>query len=311
MGGVSLASTSSVCRWAITRRHERSSLSLYRHPNGTLIGPIPTKRTCSIVVLVAGALMIAGCEGGSAGKTDSAGGRGEALAATARRTRQEPPYVVRPLDAFGGLTGYVEIEGPPPPDSAIQPMLDQTVCGAALTRRGIERSGSRAIGVVVSIDGLRSGKPLPIERRFEIANERCLISPEVQPVIVGGTLNVQNFDAVEHRTRLTRQGTGEVLATIRETDEGQVVPNDRVLARPGVIEISCDVHSWTHAWIAVFDHPYYAATGRDGRFAIDSIPPGRYAVRAWHPRLGTVVDSVTIESGKTTQVTLRAGSREP
>ena len=44
----------------------------------------------------------------------------------------------------------------------IQPSLDQPACGAAFTRRGIERYGNRAIGVVVWIDGLRSGKPLPV-----------------------------------------------------------------------------------------------------------------------------------------------------
>jgi hypothetical protein len=188
----------------------------------------------------------------------------------------------------------------------IQPAVDQTVCNVAFTRRGIERLGSRAAGVVVWIDGLRSGKPLPIERRFEIANDRCMLVPELQAAVAGGTLNVQNLDAVEHRTRITRRDGGDVLATIRETDEGQVVPNERVLVRPGVLHASCDKHAWTHAWIAVFDHPYYTMTGRDGSFSIDSIPPGRYRMQVWHPRLGTVSDSVTIEAGKVASLTLRA-----
>ena len=41
---------------------------------------------------------------------------------------------------------------------------------------------------------------------------------------------VPHLDAAEHRTRITRRDGGEVLATIRETDEGQVVPNEHVLA---------------------------------------------------------------------------------
>ena len=201
----------------------------------------------------------------------------------------------------------MEIDGPPPADTVIQPPADLAlVCGPAFTRRGIERSGARAAGVVVWIDGLRSGKALPIERRFEVTNDRCLLVPELQPALAGGTLNVQNLDATDHRTRITRVEGGDVLATIRLGEEGQVVPNEHVLAKPGVLHLTCDVHPWTHAWIAVFDHPYYGLTGRDGAFALDSVPPGRYAVRAWHPRLGAFADSVTIEAGKTVALTLRA-----
>ena len=230
---------------------------------------------------------------------------GEAMAVTAQAS-QAPPYVTRPLDAFGKVSGFVEIEGEPPPDTVFQPSVDQLVCGAAFTRRGIERVGNRAIGVLVWIDGLRTGKLLPPDRRFEIVNQNCLMFPEVQAAIAGGTLNVRNLDAAEHRTRITRGDGGEVLATIRETDEGQVVPNEHVLAKPGVLQLTCDVHSWTHAWIAAFDHPYFATTGADGSFSIDSIPPGRYQLRLWHPRLGAAEESVTIEAGKAAGVTLRA-----
>lgn len=248
------------------------------------------------------------CERGNAAKRDSArSASGEALAATANAARQAVPYTVRPLDAFGRVTGAVEIDGAPPPDTVIQPPADLgLVCGGPFTRRGIERNGARAVGVVVWIDGLRSGKPLPIERRFEIANDRCLLVPEVQAALAGGTLNVQNLDATDHRTRITRLDGGDVLATIRESEEGQVVPNEHVLSKAGILHLSCDVHPWTHGWIAVFDHPYYGITGRDGAFALDSVPPGRYAIRAWHPRLGALVDSVTVQAGQTVTLALRA-----
>lgn len=252
-----------------------------------------------------------GCDRGTSGRagSDSSGSTdGEAIAATARSASQAPPYTPRPLDAFGKVSGFVELEGPPPPDTVFQPMVDQPVCGTTFTRRGIERAGKRAIGVVVWIDGLRAGKPLPPDRRFEVVNQNCLMFPEVQAAIAGGTLNVGSLDAAEHRTRITRSGTGEVLATIRETDEGQVVPNEQVLAKPGVLRLSCDVHSWTHAWIVAFDQPYFTTTAGDGSFSIDSIPPGRYRVRLWHPRLEEVEETVTIETGKTAAVTLRAKS---
>jgi hypothetical protein len=131
----------------------------------------------------------------------------------------------------------------------------------------------------------------------------------VQTAVAGGTLNVRSLDAVEHRTRIAHRDGGEVLATIRETDEGQVVPNERVLAHPGILDLTCDVHAWTHAWIAVFDHPYFATTGGDGSFTIDSLPPGRYQLRGWHPRLGAIADSVTVTAGGVAQVALQARAR--
>ena len=265
------------------------------------------RRVTAIEAALLAALVCVACEPGNAARRDDSARLRSTRAATANAARQVVPYTVRALEAYGKLSGTVEIDGPPPPDTVIQPPADLgLVCGGAFTRRGIDRAGARAIGVVVWIEGLRSGKPLPIERRFEVANDRCVLVPEVQTAIAGGTLNVLNLDATEHRTRITRLEGGDVLASIRLTDEGQVVPDEHVLANAGVLHLTCDVHPWTHAWIAVFDHPYYGLTGRDGTFGLDSIPPGRYAVHAWHPRLGAVMDSVTIQPGQTATVALRA-----
>jgi hypothetical protein len=170
------------------------------------------------------ALGLSGCDHSTPGRARTDSGKstgGEAMAATAASASQGPPYTTRPLDSFGKVSGFIELDGQPPPDTVFQPSVDQPICGAAFTRRGIERSGNRAIGVVVWIDGLRSGKPLPPDRRFEVLNQNCLIFPELQAAIAGGTLNVRNLDAAEHRTRITRSGTGEVLGTIRKPTKGR------------------------------------------------------------------------------------------
>ncbi|HEX6048225.1 MAG TPA: hypothetical protein VFZ21_03120 [Gemmatimonadaceae bacterium] len=253
--------------------------------------------------------MLCACAGGDDLSPDTSRDNGEALAATLRRVSQGPPYTpMTTLDSAGQVRGVLQLDGPPPADTMIRPTSDQIVCGNGFTRRGIERRGAHAAGVVVWIEGIRSGKPLPLERRFEVTNDRCLLVPEVQTAVVGGTLNVRSLDRVEHRTRIVHRDGGEVLATIRETDEGQVVPNGRVLARPGILELTCEVHGWTHGWIAVFDHPYFATSASDGSFAMDSVPPGRYRIRAWHPRLGPIEDTVTVATGQVTQVVLRAAA---
>ena len=270
-----------------------------------------TRFTAPTAIVIAVAFVAAACDRGEVGRTTGDNPNGEALAATPAAAPQAAPYTVRPLDAIGRLTGIVELDGAPPPDSLIQPSVDQQVCGTGFTRRGLDVRGKRVAGVIVWIDGIRSGKALPLDRRFEISNDRCMIIPELQTAVAGGTINVRNRDALEHRTRITRRDGGEVLATIRETDEGQVVPNERVLEKPGVLELSCAAHPWTRAWIAVFDHPYFVTTGSDGVFTMDSIPPGRHQVRLWHPRLGAVEESITIEAGQTAAVILHARAASP
>ena len=97
---------------------------------------------------------------------------------------------------------------------------------------------------------------------------------------MGGTLNVGNADQTTHRTVFIRQETGTALATVQETEAGAVVPTAAVLSVPGMVEVRCDQHPWTHGWIVVFDHPYFTTTDANGAFTIDSVPPGRYQITA-------------------------------
>jgi hypothetical protein len=36
------------------------------------------------------------------------------------------------------------------------------------------------------------------------------------------------------------------------------------------------------AYVGVFDHPYFAVTGKDGSFTIKGVPPGKYVLEAYH-----------------------------
>jgi hypothetical protein len=219
------------------------------------------------------------------------------------------PYKAVPLPAFGRIAGAVTYAGAAPADSITHVTTDPDVCGATLVDISIRTRGPRLAGAIVWLSGITAGKPMPYTKRFDLMTQGCRLIPRVQTAIVGGTVNVRNADATTHRTRFARDGA-EII-TIPETEDGQIVPAESVLATAGLIEITCPIHPWTHGWIAAFDQPYFAMTNDDGQFTIDSIPPGRYRITVWHERFGTITDSITVSNGVTTapMMTFRRAAR--
>lgn len=210
----------------------------------------------------------------------------------------------------GRVVGTVELEGPVPRDSAVHLAADAAQsCGATVVERSLVLRGTHVANVVVWLEGLRAGKALPRSRRYTIAHSGCVLAPRSQAALVGGTLNVVNDDPIAHETTVHREGTAAPLVTMRFGFDGQVVPLDRVLAQPGVLQLACTVHPASRAWVHVFDHPYFAMTTDDGSFVIDSVPPGSYELVAWHERLGEMRQRITVAASGEARVTLSAPAR--
>jgi plastocyanin len=47
--------------------------------------------------------------------------------------------------------------------------------------------------------------------------------------------------------------------------------------------IGCVYHSAMRAWVFVLDHPYFQVTGKDGKFRLQNVPPGKYKLEMVHP----------------------------
>ena len=285
-------------------------LPLFRQPEV----PLPSLRfVSSLSVALAASALLAGCSRDErAVEPDSATSAAPGyepsatLAAPIGATRYAAAAT---LTQVGSVRGTVEIEGTLPPDSVVRPISDQEVCGDSLVDVSVNHDGARLEGAVVWLSGVRSGKRLPLSRRFDMSIESCRMLPRTQAALVGGTLNVSNADRAQHRMRFVRQGTREPVAFAPYSDEGQVIPVTTALAKPGLVEARCDLHPWGRAWVAVFDQPYFAVTGRDGSFALDSVPPGKYTLVAWHPRLGLTRDTLRVVSNGESAMVLRLKAR--
>ena len=65
--------------------------------------------------------------------------------------------------------------------------------------------------------------------------------------------------------------------------------------------VKCDVHPWMKAWVVALDNQYFAVTGDDGTYSIDTkgLPDGTYEVHAWQEKYKDApVGKVTVKGGK-------------
>ena len=204
----------------------------------------------------------------------------------------------------GTITGVVSFDSLAR-DSIVVVKRDTSLCGdsAAVTE-------ASPANVLVWIDGIRAGKPLPEIRRDEIVIEGCRVNPRVLAVRSGTTINVKSRDPAVLTSRFYHEGAPEPVAEIHTVDAGQVVPNEKIAAKPGIVEIRTPQHPWTRGYIAVFDHPYFAVADERGQFTIDGLPPGTYTVKVWHEQMEKPMEQrVVVGSGGTGRLELRLAGR--
>lgn len=215
-------------------------------------------------------------------------------------------YKPGPLTAIGSVAGTVHLDGAPPADSTpiqVAPE-DAKVCGNKV-ESSVDASAKGVADVIVWIADAKSGKPLSNDKRFELSSEHCQLDPRIQVAPVGSTVNVFNDDKVIHRLEFIAAANGDTLQTMRFFNDGQVVASEVLAKTPGIVEVRCVQHPWSKAFIAVFDHPYYAVTERDGGFKIDSLPPGKYTLNVWHEGMGKpVTQSVQVDPSGTARIDL-------
>ncbi len=182
------------------------------------------------------------------------------------------------------VSGTVQFLGDAPAPSPVTITQDIDYCGkTALHNENLLVSASKGLAnVVVYVQGVTGGKAA-VPGVAKLDNTRCRYEPHVVAMVVGSELQIGNNDPILHNThaRLPKADVFNVALPM----EGQVI--ERTIDKMGLMKVGCDAgHDWMSAWIATFDHPYFAVTAADGTFSIPDLPPGEYTLVTWHEKLG-------------------------
>jgi plastocyanin len=253
-------------------------------------------------------------------------GRGCALAAvivvaSCGGQQQETPRAAAnakrvDLSTAATVSGKVTFEGSVPASAPIdassdRACADQNPNGIAPDEIVVNNGALENVFVYVK-DGLGDYQfDVPADA-VKLDQRGCRFIPHVVGVRVGQPLTITNSDDTAHNVHAlpaANQGfnRGQALKNMADT---KVFTKREVM-----IPFKCDIHPWMHAYVGVIDHPYFAVTGGGGGFELKELPPGTYTIEAWHEKLGSASQQVTIAAKESKTVVLafrlRQGSGGP
>jgi len=133
----------------------------------------------------------------------------------------------------------------------------------------------------------------------QIDQKSCRYHPHVFGIMVNQPLEIVNSDPTLHNIHALPKDNSEF-------NNGQPLQGMKMThtftKKEVMVPFKCDVHGWMNAYVGVMDNPYYAVTKDDGKFELNSLPPGTYTIEAWQEKLGPMTQMVTIGAKESKEV---------
>jgi len=207
----------------------------------------------------------------------------------------------------GSVKGKVSFKGDVPSD-AIENILitkNADVCGKGEREVvWVDVKDGALRGVFVFIDKIKEGKKWgkPEFGEYLVNQKGCRFRPWAQ-VVRPGPFIIRNSDAGVLHNINARELIGvekgrvvkKTLFNFGQPDPGDI--KDKIKPRrSSYIGINCEAHNFMFGYMLAPVHPYAVVVGDDGSFTIDNIPPGKYTLKAWHPRFGVKKAKITVSA---------------
>jgi plastocyanin len=249
-----------------------------------------------LTLAVVGALSTAAC---GSGEPSSSQGAPAATAETGAPAQKLDPATA------GEITGTITVDGPLPANAPIKmnadPICYRSASGDETQETYMVGADGKSLGnVFVYVkDGLNGLTFPPPTEPVVIDQKGCRYHPHVFGIQVGQPLEILNSDPTLHNIHAVAKNN-------REFNNGQPLQNMKTThtftAAEVMVPFKCDVHGWMNAFVGVLPHPYFSVSDTSGAFSLKSLPPGTYTIEAWHEKLGTMTETVTIGARETKDV---------
>ncbi|HWP92196.1 MAG TPA: carboxypeptidase regulatory-like domain-containing protein [Thermodesulfobacteriota bacterium] len=146
-------------------------------------------------------------------------------------------------------------------------------------------------GVVVYLTGFQSEPPREVH---DLVQEDKTFHPMLLPIVAGQTVTFPNHDDIYHNVFSVSPVKSFDLGQYKSTDP----PKDVTFDKPGLVPVYCNIHPQMISFVLVLENKAYAQTGKDGKFTISNVPPGRYSINVWKPRTQRVSKEIEVLPGQ-------------
>ncbi|NTU57834.1 MAG: hypothetical protein HGB00_02780 [Chlorobiaceae bacterium] len=148
---------------------------------------------------------------------------------------------------------------------------------------------------VVYLKGMKE-KVFPKQAKMDQKN--LAFVPHVIVVPTGSSVSFSNSDKVNHDIT-----SADACKKLDIDDFHPSMTRVVTFEKACEVNLLCDLHPEMSAYVVVVESNYFAVTGADGKFTIDSVPPGTYDVSVWSEKLKQAkAVSVTVKSGQTSRI---------
>lgn len=184
--------------------------------------------------------------------------------------------------------------------AATSARADEEKSAGVITGEVVAHSPKLRANVIVNLEKV-TGSFRPPARPVEMDQKGMQFVPHAMAILKGTTVRFNNGDAVSHNV-FSPDGEKYNLGT---WPQGQ--SKTYTFKNVGLYHQLCNVHPEMGAIIEVFDNPYFAVSGADGKFRIEGVPPGTYSLRAWGEKIPESKRQVTVTAGGTANVRIESG----
>ena len=198
-----------------------------------------------------------------------------------------------PIDpaTVASISGTVKFDGAAPKASKIDMSQDPGCKGTNEAENVVVNGGDLANVFVYVKDGL-GNRNFDVPKDPVVLDQKgCQYHPHVLGVMAGQTVQIKNDDPTTHNIHPTPKDN-------REWNESQPPSSpalEKNFAREEImLPVKCNQHPWMKMYVNVVKSPFFAVSGKDGKYEIKGLPPGDYTIAFVHEKLGEQTQKVTV-----------------